>query len=221
LPNFIDETNPSKSLAKREVKMVSEQTRIPPRQKVVKTFPVLSISSTPQIDIASWRLKLFGLVEKEIELTYEQVRSLPIARREADFHCVTGWSRLGDVWEGIWVREIVLLASPKPEAKFVMVHCYDGYRTNLDLHVLIDDGMLVWAINGEPLSPEHGFPLRLIVPSRYGWKSAKWVSAFEFMAEDEPGFWEERGYHMRGDVWAEERYQDQPVKRKAKSTIGL
>ena len=193
---------------------MSEQSRVPPRQRVVKTFPVLSINGTPEIDMAKWRLKLFGLVEREIELTYEQIRSLPVARKEADFHCVTGWSRLGDVWEGVWVRDVVALAQPKPEAKFVMVHCYDGYTTNLDLHVLLEEGMLVWAVNGEPLAPEHGYPLRLIVPSRYGWKSAKWVSAFEFMAEDKPGYWEERGYHMRGDVWAEERYSERPVRRR-------
>ncbi len=192
---------------------MSEAQRVPPRQRVVKTFPVLSIGDAPHIDIEAWRLRLFGLVENEVELTYEQLRSLPVARREADFHCVTGWSRLGDVWEGVWVRDVVALAKPKPEARFVMVHCYDGYTTNLDLEVLMADGMFVWAVNGEPLTPEHGYPLRLLVPSRYGWKSAKWVHALEFLAEDKPGYWEERGYHMRGDVWAEERYRDAFVRR--------
>lgn len=192
---------------------MSETQRVPPRQRVVKTFPVLSIGGAPHIDIAAWRLRLFGLVENEVELTYEQLRSLPVARREADFHCVTGWSRLGDVWEGVWVRDVVALAKPKQEARFVMVHCYDGYTTNLDLEVLMADGMFVWAVNGEPLTPEHGYPLRLLVPSRYGWKSAKWVHALEFLAEDKPGYWEERGYHMRGDVWAEERYRDAFARR--------
>ncbi|MGQ9463569.1 MAG: sulfite oxidase-like oxidoreductase [Candidatus Fervidibacter sp.] len=187
---------------------MSEQSHIPPNQRVVKTFPVLSIGSTPEIEITRWRFKLFGLVENELELNYEQIRSLPLVRREANFHCVTGWSRLGDVWEGVWARDVIALAKPKPEAQFVMVHCYDGYTTNLDLKVLLDEGMLVWAVNGEALSPEHGYPLRLLIPSRYGWKSAKWVHAFEFMAEDKPGYWEERGYHMRADVWAEERYRE-------------
>ncbi len=193
---------------------MDESNRVPPRQRVVKTFPVLSIDGTPQIDIKDWRLRLFGLVEREVELTYEQIRSLPIARREADFHCVTGWSRLGDIWEGVWARDVIALAQPKPEAEFVMVHCYDGYTTNLDLKVLLEDGIFVWAVNGELLSPEHGFPLRLLVPSRYGWKSAKWISALEFMAEDKPGYWEERGYHMRADVWAEERYREGTAIRK-------
>ncbi len=193
---------------------MSEQKRVPPRQRIVKTFPVMLANGVPTVDISSWRLRLFGLVEQEVELTYEQLKVLPIVRQEADFHCVTGWSRLGDVWEGIWVRDVVALAKPKPEARFVMVHCLDGYTTNLDLEVLLEEGMLVWAMNGALLSPEHGYPLRLLVPSRYGWKSAKWVHALEFMAEDKPGYWEERGYHMRGDVWAEERYRDDFVRRR-------
>ncbi|MCS7254486.1 MAG: sulfite oxidase-like oxidoreductase [Armatimonadota bacterium] len=190
------------------LQLMCGKTRIPPNQKVTDDFPIFSISGTPQIDIANWRLKLLGLVEREVELTYEQIRSLPIAHREADFHCVMGWSRLGDVWEGVWVRDVIAFAQPKPEAKFVIVHCYDGYTTNLDLQVLLEDGMLVWAVNGQNLTHEHGYPLRLIVPSRYAWKSAKWVSAFEFVAEDKPGYWEQRGYHMRGDVWAEERRKE-------------
>ncbi len=193
---------------------MSEQTRVPPRQRVVKTFPVMLANGVPTVDISSWRLRLFGLVEQEVELTYEQLKMLPIVRQEADFHCVTGWSRLGDVWEGVWVRDVVALAKTKPEARFVMVHCLDGYTTNLDLEVLLKEGMLVWAMNGELLSPEHGYPLRLLVPSRYGWKSAKWVHALEFMAEDKSGYWEERGYHMRGDVWAEERYRDDFARRR-------
>ncbi len=193
---------------------MSEQKRVPPRQRIVKTFPVMLANGVPTVDISSWRLRLFGLVEQEVELTYEQLKVLPIVRQEADFHCVTGWSRLGDVWEGVWVRDVVALAKPKPEARFVMVHCLDGYTTNLDLEVLLEEGMLVWAMNGALLSPEHGYPLRLLVPSRYGWKSAKWVHALEFMAEDKPGYWEERGYHMRGDVWAEERYRDDFVRRR-------
>lgn len=189
-----------------------EQHRVPPRQRVVKTFPVMVSLGIPTVDIATWRLRIFGLVENEITLTYEQVRTFPAIRKEADFHCVTGWSRLGDVWEGVLVRDVLKLAQPKPEAQFVMVHSFDGYTTNLDLAVVMDEGMLVWSVNGEPLTPEHGYPLRLLVPSRYGWKSAKWVCAFELMAENVPGYWEERGYHMRGDVWAEERYGDLPTK---------
>lgn len=192
---------------------MGEQNRIPPRQKVIKTFPVLSVSGTPTIDINEWRLRVFGLVEREIELTYEELRSLPVVRKEADFHCVTGWSRLGDVWEGVWVKDVMALAKPKLEARFVMVHCYDGYTTNLDLEVLVDEGMLVWSMNGEPLTPEHGYPLRLLVPSRYAWKGGKWVHALELMAEDKHGYWEEKGYHIRGDVWAEERYSNATVLR--------
>ncbi|GBC97846.1 Protein-methionine-sulfoxide reductase catalytic subunit MsrP [bacterium HR17] len=186
--------------------MGEREERLPPRQRVVRTFPVMLSNGVPVVDIAQWRLRLFGLVEREVALTFEQVRALPVVRRVCDFHCVTGWSRLGDEWEGVWVREVLALARPKPEARFVMAHSCDGYMTNLDLQVVLDDGMLVWAVNGEPLSPEHGYPLRLLVPSRYGWKSAKWLCGLELMAEDRPGYWEQRGYHMRGDVWAEERY---------------
>ncbi len=193
---------------------MSDQGRVPPRQRVVKNFPVMLANGVPTVDIATWRLRLFGLVEREVELSYEQLKALPVVKRVADFHCVTGWSRLGDEWEGVWVRDVIALAQPKPEAQFVMVHCLDNYTTNLDLAVLMDDGMLVWAINGELLTPEHGYPLRLLVPSRYGWKSAKWVHALEFMAEDKPGYWEERGYHMRGDVWMEERYHDNLFRRR-------
>jgi DMSO/TMAO reductase YedYZ molybdopterin-dependent catalytic subunit len=162
----------------------------------------------PKVDLTQWRLRIFGLVENEVSLTYEQIRSLPIARRRCDFHCVTGWSRLDDEWEGVWARDVLALAKPKPNARFLMAHSCDGYTTNLDLEVVLNDGMLVWAVNGQPLTPEHGYPLRLLVPSRYGWKSAKWLCGLELMADDKPGYWEQRGYHMRGDVWKEERYAE-------------
>lgn len=188
---------------------MSEQGhRLPPRQRVVRSFPVMLALGVPQVDLEQWRLRIFGLVENEVSLTYEEIRSLPVVRRRCDFHCVTGWSRLDDEWEGVWVRDVLALARPKPEARFVMAHSCDGYTTNLDLEVVLADGMLVWAVNGQPLTPEHGYPLRLLVPSRYGWKSAKWLWGLELMAEDKPGYWEQRGYHMRGDVWKEERYAE-------------
>lgn len=190
--------------------MSSLDPKVPPRQKVVKTFPVMTSQGIPQIDLEQWRLSVIGLVENPLLLTYQEVRQLPAGDRVCDFHCVTGWTRLGDTWTGIWVRDLLALARPLPQAAFLFITCCDGYTTNLDLPVVREDGMLVWSINGQDLTIEHGFPLRLLVPSRYGWKSAKWVHTLELTEHDRPGYWEERGYHMRGDVWAEERYGTLP-----------
>ena len=124
-----------------------------------------------------------------------------------DFHCVTQWSRLNNLWVGVQFVEVLKQVKPKPEARYIMVHCYGGYTTNLPLDVLKEDDVLfAHQHEGKPLEEAHGGPLRLVVPSRYGWKSAKWVNGLEFMAKDKPGFWEERGYHMNGDPWKEERF---------------
>ncbi len=186
--------------------MTDPEHRVPPRQKVVQTFPVMTSQGIPRIDVQQWRLSVIGRVKEPLSLTYDQVRQMPSVDRVCDFHCVTGWSRLGDRWTGIWARDLIVRAKPLPRASFVFVHSCDGYTTNLDLEIVLSDGMLVWAVNGQELTVEHGYPLRLLVPSRYGWKSAKWVHTLELMEEDRPGYWEERGYHMKGDVWAEERY---------------
>jgi DMSO/TMAO reductase YedYZ molybdopterin-dependent catalytic subunit len=183
------------------------QDRIPPGQFVTSKFPVLTYGPTPRIDPARWRFRLFGLVEGERLLTWEEFQALPRTTVTADFHCVTQWSRLNNVWEGVRARTLVEMARPRREARFVLVHCYGGYTTNLLLEdLLADTTLFADRLDGQPLSPEHGGPLRLVVPHLYGWKSAKWVNGLEFMDREVPGFWEQRGYHMRGDPWKEERF---------------
>ena len=182
---------------------------VPPGQFVTDKFPVLTFGGTPEIDIETWRLRIFGLVEQELTLDWGQLKDLEQTSVDAEFHCVTQWSRLENTWEGVSFARLAGLARPLTEARFVMVHCYGGYSTNLPLDVLLDDDVLLAdQHDGAPLDPKHGGPLRLVVPKRYGWKSAKWVNGIEFMAEDAPGFWESRGYHMEGDPWKEQRFWD-------------
>ena len=179
----------------------------PPGQFVTDKFPVLTFGPTPRIDLDAWQFRVSGLVEDEITLDWQQFNDLPQATLDAEFHCVTQWSKLQNTWQGILFTDVMKLVTPKPEAKFVMAHCYGGYTTNVSLDVLLDDDVLfAHSHDGGPLTPQHGGPMRLVVPKRYGWKSAKWVNGIEFMAEDEPGFWEMRGYHMEGDPWKEERF---------------
>ena len=181
----------------------------PPGQYVTRKFPVLTFGPTPIIDLDSWRFRAFGLVEEEVTLDWSQFTGLQKVAVDAEFHCVTQWSRLQNTWEGVAFNELLKLIRPKPEAKYVMAHCYGGYTTNLALDALREDDVLfAYGHDGEPLAPEHGGPLRLVVPKRYGWKSAKWVNGLEFKAGDAPGFWEERGYHMEGDPWKEQRFWD-------------
>ena len=179
----------------------------PPGQFVTEKFPVLTFGPTPRIDLSTWQFRIFGLVEEEITLDWQEFNALPQTRLDAEFHCVTQWSKLQNVWEGILFTDLIKLVAPKSEAKYVMAHCYGGYTTNIALDVLNDDDVLfAHSHDGAPLDAEHGGPMRLVVPKRYGWKSAKWVNGIEFMAEDAPGFWEMRGYHMEGDPWKEERF---------------
>ena len=182
-------------------------SRIPPGQRVVNHLPILHVGPIPPFDPKSWTLRLFGRVEEEVTFTYEELLRLPTVRVVADVHCVTGWSVLDTAWEGVSPRELLKHVKLLPDARFVVVHCEYGYTTNLPLDAfLADDVVLAYRYNYAPLAPEHGYPLRLVVPSRYFWKSAKWVRAIEFTAEDHPGYWEQRGYHNNADPWREERY---------------
>ena len=179
----------------------------PPGQFVTDKFPVLTFGPTPRISLDDWQFKIFGLVDEQVTLDWKQFNDLPQVTLDAEFHCVTQWSKLQNTWQGILFTDVMNLVTPKPEAKYVMAHCYGGYTTNVALDVLLDDDvMFAHSHDGAPLTPQHGGPMRLVVPKRYGWKSAKWVNGIEFMAEDEPGFWEMRGYHMEGDPWKEERF---------------
>ena len=180
--------------------------RVPPGQFLSNKFPVLTYGSTPKVNLATWTIRVFGLVEHEVELTWEQFKALQWTTVTADFHCVTQWSSLDNTWEGATLSSLVSLAGVQPQARFVMAHCFGGYTTNLPLDLALDEGLLAHKQNGQELGEGHGWPLRLIIPSRYGWKSAKWVNGIEFMAEDAPGFWEQRGYNNNADPWKEERF---------------
>jgi DMSO/TMAO reductase YedYZ molybdopterin-dependent catalytic subunit len=170
-------------------------------------WPLLHFGPIPRIDLASWELKVFGLIESELTLTYEEVRALPSKEVVADIHCVTGWSRLGDRWTGVAIQEVLKRCRPSSNASHVMAHCEFGYTTSLPLEVLDDDDVLLcYGWNGSDLSQDHGFPLRLFVPKKYFWKSAKWLRGLEFMPRNRLGFWEQRGYHDDADPWLEQRY---------------
>jgi len=181
--------------------------RVPPNQRLTRGWPVLHASPVPKFNPAVWSFRVWGEVSNESELTWDEFRALPTATVHSDFHCVTGWSKLDNDWEGISFTEIAGRAKPKPSATHVLVHAEYGYTANLPLETLMDDDVLfAWSHNGEPLEPEHGGPLRLVVPQLYAWKSAKWVRGVRFLDHDERGYWEVRGYHNHADPWREERY---------------
>jgi len=181
--------------------------RIPPGQYKVERLPVLHYGGVPQTDLESWDFRVVGLVKEEHRWTYTEFTSLPTKRIVVDVHCVTRWSKLDTAWEGVPFSEVMKQIRPLPEARFVMVRAEEGFTTNLPLEDLTrEDVLFAWRYNDEPLTPEHGYPLRLVVPHLYFWKSAKWVRGLEFIAHDRPGFWEAYGYHMRGDPWKEERF---------------
>jgi DMSO/TMAO reductase YedYZ molybdopterin-dependent catalytic subunit len=184
--------------------------RVPPGQHLVEDFPVLSYGPTPRFNAQTWDFRVFGMVEEQLRFSYEEFRALPPGRVRADFHCVTTWSRLDNLWEGVLVSDLMARVRLKPEAHHVIVHCDGGYTTNLPREEFVGaDVMLAWRHDGRNLDPDHGWPLRLVVPKLYGWKSAKWVRAIEFAFEDRRGFWEVRGYHNHADPWTQERYSFQ------------
>jgi DMSO/TMAO reductase YedYZ molybdopterin-dependent catalytic subunit len=186
--------------------------RLPPGQSASLKWPVLHVGDAPRFDPATWDFKVGGLVEAPLRLAWAEMSALPRQERVTDFHCVTRWSTFDNRWEGVPVREVLARARPRPEARFVTAvgHVNDeryGYSTNLPVADLDrDDVLLVTRWNGAPLDPEHGGPMRLVVPHLYAWKSCKWIRGLIFMAEDRPGYWENHGYHMRGDPFREERH---------------
>ena len=183
------------------------EERVPAGQYVTPKMPVMNLGFAPRISIAEWKLSVFGLVGREVEFSWDEFLGLTPQAEEADFHCVTQWTRLNVGWEGVPASTILDLAKPKPEARFVMLHCADSYTTNVNLEALrAPDVLFAYKMDGEALQANHGYPVRLVVPARYGWKSAKWVTGVELMAQDKAGFWEMNGYHMRGDPWREERF---------------
>ncbi len=179
--------------------------RIPPGQYLTQKFPLLHYGTVPRTDLASWDLRLSGLVGAPVTLTWEQFKALPRKQVTVDIHCVTRWSKLDTTWEGVPIRAILEVASPQPAATHVVAHCEQGYTTNLPISALDEDVLLADTYEGAPLEPDHGGPLRLLVPKRYFWKSAKWLRGIEFLDHDQPGFWERYGYHNDADPWLEQR----------------
>lgn len=181
--------------------------RLPAGQMLTRKWPVLHSGSVPAVDTASWRFTVSGLVGRPLSLGWDEVMALPAKDVRCDIHCVTSWSRFDNRFTGIPVRSILALAQPLPDATFALVHAAPDYTTNLPLGDLDrEESLVATHHDGEPLAAEHGGPIRLLVPHLYFWKSAKWVTGFELLAEDEPGYWEQNGYHMRGDPWQEQRY---------------
>ncbi|MBM4076347.1 MAG: sulfite oxidase-like oxidoreductase [Planctomycetes bacterium] len=187
--------------------------RIPPGQSRTRKWPVLDAFGPPRIDLAKWQLKVFGLVDRPYSLSLPEFQSLPRVKVFADFHCVTRWSRLGNVWEGVATKDLLQRAGIQPEARYVVCHAYDhGWTTNLPLDAFLQDDCLLSDIHdGEPISTEHGGPVRGMVPQLYAWKSAKWICGIELVHEDQAGYWEQGGYHMNGDPWTEERFRTDQI----------
>jgi DMSO/TMAO reductase YedYZ molybdopterin-dependent catalytic subunit len=183
--------------------------RIPPGQYQTEKFPVLHYGSVPHTDLATWDFRVFGAVDSPFTLTWTEFKALPRKQVATDIHCVTRWTKLDTLWEGVPIQEILRRAVLKPEATHVLAHSEQGYTANLPLAVLDDDDVLLAdTYDGQPLEPEHGYPLRLFVPKRYFWKSAKWIRGLEFLDHDILGFWERYGYNNDADPWKEERFSE-------------
>ena len=188
----------------------SEAERLPPGQHLVTNWPVLDLGMHPDIPASRWRLEVFGAVERPVLWDWAGFQALPQTRAVSDIHCVTTWSRYDNAWDGVLTRDLLQAVAPRGEARHVVLQSYDGYTTNLPLDDFAAEGALLahrW--QGAPLDQVHGGPVRLVVPHLYFWKSAKWLQRIEFRTEDRPGFWEVRGYHNRGDPWAEQRYSEE------------
>ena len=184
-----------------------DPARLPPGQYLTEKWPVLHAGSVPDTDLATWDFRVFGEVESPITLSWEEFAALPKAENVQDIHCVTRWSRFDARFGGVHWRELAKLVRPKPSARFVVAQAEQGFTSNVPLEFLEDDlALLATEADGEPLTPEHGWPLRLVIPGKYFWKSAKWLRGIELRASDEPGFWERYGYHNDADPWREERY---------------
>jgi len=196
--------------SKAEQKLVErglDPARLPPGQYLTEKWPVLHAGSVPKTDLSTWDFRVFGEVERPLALTWDELQRLPSTEITVDIHCVTRWSRFDASFRGVHWRELAKLVEPKPHAGFVVAHAEQGFTSNVPLEALEDeDAMLAYEADGEPLTPDHGWPLRLVVPSRYFWKSAKWLRGLELRSTDQPGFWERYGYHNDADYWREERY---------------
>ena len=192
---------------KQREREMKEAGRLPPGQSLTLKWPVLHYGSVPEFNPATWDFRVWGAVTRPLRLTWSEFTALPKIRVTSDFHCVTRWSRFDNTWQGVAFAEILRLAQPKPGTQFVLVHAEQGYTANVPLADLDRDNVLFATHHDDvSLTPDHGYPLRLIVPHLYAWKSVKWVRGLEFMEHDAAGFWEQNGYHMHGDPWKEQRH---------------
>ncbi len=196
--------------SKAEQKVIDagyDPARLPPGQYLTQKWPVLHAGTVPRVDLATWDLRVYGEVENPVTLSWEEFRALPSREITADIHCVTRWSRFDASFRGVHWSTLAELVRPKPTARFVVAHAEQGFTSNLPLAALEDENaLIVYEADGEPLTPDHGWPLRLVVPTKYFWKSAKWLRGLELLDHDEPGFWERYGYHNDADYWQEQRY---------------
>jgi DMSO/TMAO reductase YedYZ molybdopterin-dependent catalytic subunit len=184
-----------------------QRAKLPPGQFETKGWPVLHYGGVPSFDPATWDFTVSGLVEHPLRLSYEEFRALPTTTLTTDVHCVTRWSKFDMQWEGVPLRTILERVMPEPTARYVIAQCEQGFTANLPMEAILDDDVLLaHRADGTDLTPEHGWPLRLLVPKRYFWKSAKWLRGLAFLAHDDPGFWERNGYNNNADPWTEERY---------------
>jgi DMSO/TMAO reductase YedYZ molybdopterin-dependent catalytic subunit len=209
---------------RRAVKLGIDPDRLPPGQSPTEKWPVLTVGPTPCVDRDRWFLAVDGEVEAPFALRWEELMAMAQVDQVSDLHCVTRWSRFDMPLRGVRVRELLERARPTARASHALVHTHEGYTTNLPLAALLDDDVLIaHSADGRPLEPDHGGPARLLVPSRYLWKSAKWVNRIEVLDHDEPGFWERNGYHNDGDPWTEQRTHEDPLafralRRRARGT---
>jgi DMSO/TMAO reductase YedYZ molybdopterin-dependent catalytic subunit len=188
-------------------KLKKSQGLLPPGQSLTLKWPVLHYGSVPHFDPSTWDFRIHGHVEEPLRWTWQEFNTLPKVQRTSDFHCVTRWSRFDNRWEGVAFREVLRRVKLRPGAAYVLVHAEQGFTANVPLSDLDrEDVLFATHHDGQPLSPEHGYPVRLIVPHLYAWKSVKWVRGLEFLDHDVPGFWEQNGYHMYGDPWKEQRF---------------
>jgi DMSO/TMAO reductase YedYZ molybdopterin-dependent catalytic subunit len=196
--------------SKAEQKLVErglDPARLPPGQYLTEKWPVLHAGSVPNTDLATWDFRVSGQVERPLRLSWDELRELPSSEVTIDIHCVTRWSRFDTSFRGVHWSELAKLVEPKPHARFVVAHAEQGFTSNVPVEAIEDENALIaYEADREPLTPEHGWPLRLVVPSRYFWKSAKWLRGLELYTTDQPGFWERYGYHNNADYWREERY---------------
>ena len=184
-----------------------EPARLPPGQYLTEKWPILHAGSVPKTDLATWDLRVWGEVETPIRLSWDELKALPSTEITIDIHCVTRWSRFDTSFRGVHWSELAKLAQPKPSARFVVAHAEQGFTANVPLPALEDDhALLAYEADREPLTPDHGWPLRLVIPKKYFWKSAKWLRGIELLDHDQPGFWERYGYHNDADYWKEQRY---------------